>query len=581
MKLRIRMDPPGWFAMDTRLSVRLDGEPVYEGSFTSGFVVDRDVAAGAHAIETEIRALGRRTNRFDIALPDGLREDEAIEARLAYSRFWGRFEKTLAISTIDPSAPVVASEADRHMPALAKVRATWALLGALALVYVAELVFGLGGQGSSPSVDTLVAMGGLLPSSVADGEWFRLVSCTFLHADFMHILFNAIALVLAGLVVESLVGPRWFLATYFAGGLGGSLISLALNPGDVVSVGASGAIMGVFATGLFVAQTLPLGRRGPVQFQMLRVLVPSLIPLAEHGAQRVDLGAHLGGAIAGAVSGALLLALMRRAREGDRDFARLRTKKLPLVVTGAFGLAAVASFAAVTLVAYPEARAEVRALAPNELMTGAEPERDALERLLAEYPDDPRIRLQAAEVAIGDGDLDAAALHVARGRAALDRHGSRFTDEGRTGISDAFDAQAQGIALRRELVSNAEWATIESVPPREGILLRLDAWLERFPNDPRLHVWAARRAFDAHDAATVARHAALAREALPRFSAILPSVDAAEIDVLEGLALLSLGRDDAARRSLEAHCGDPDLPADLARLAQPACGALSLGVASE
>src|SRR4029077_17115659 len=75
------------------------------------------------------------------------------------------------------------------------------------------------------------------------GEWWRLLACMFLHAGELHLFFNMITLFSLGSLLERLVGPLRFLVIYFAAGLGGSLLS-ALNPENVMSVGASGAIPG-------------------------------------------------------------------------------------------------------------------------------------------------------------------------------------------------------------------------------------------------------------------------------------------------------------------------------------------------
>jgi rhomboid protease GluP len=55
---------------------------------------------------------------------------------------------------------------------------------------------------------------------------------------------------MAGYVLENLAGRAWLVALFVMGGLGGSAISVALNPITLTSVGASGAIMALFAVGL-------------------------------------------------------------------------------------------------------------------------------------------------------------------------------------------------------------------------------------------------------------------------------------------------------------------------------------------
>jgi len=74
----------------------------------------------------------------------------------------------------------------------------------------------------------------------------------FLHGGFGHILFNMLALYIFGPRVESRIGGKKFLGLYFAGGIGGSLLSV-LQPGIPI-VGASGAI---FAVSLAYARYWP------------------------------------------------------------------------------------------------------------------------------------------------------------------------------------------------------------------------------------------------------------------------------------------------------------------------------------
>jgi membrane associated rhomboid family serine protease len=89
-------------------------------------------------------------------------------------------------------------------------------------------------------------------NAVCHGQVWRLISYTFLHAGFWHILFNMLFLWWFGTDVEDLYGPREFLSFYLFGGLaGGVLFTLTSLPGYFAghlvpgAVGASGAITAV------------------------------------------------------------------------------------------------------------------------------------------------------------------------------------------------------------------------------------------------------------------------------------------------------------------------------------------------
>lgn len=70
---------------------------------------------------------------------------------------------------------------------------------------------------------------------------------------------NGIALGLAGYALEPLIGRAWFAALFVIGALCGSLASMFLNTGNIVSVGASGAVMALFAAMLMIARRFPPG----------------------------------------------------------------------------------------------------------------------------------------------------------------------------------------------------------------------------------------------------------------------------------------------------------------------------------
>ena len=76
-------------------------------------------------------------------------------------------------------------------------------------------------------------------------SWFepwRFVSSIFLHGGIGHLLYNLLALVMFGLVLEKFVGEKKFLLVFFVSGIIANLIAINFYPS---SLGASGAIMGI------------------------------------------------------------------------------------------------------------------------------------------------------------------------------------------------------------------------------------------------------------------------------------------------------------------------------------------------
>jgi rhomboid protease GluP len=189
---------------------------------------------------------------------------------------------------------------------------TLALLAVLVGIFALENVFAIPPSAPmQPSVGTLFAMGGISRIAVqSDGEWYRLFTAPLLHANFAHILGNGVALLFGGWFLERLVGRLWFFAFFVVGALGGALVSLAVMPPSLISVGASGALMGLFAA-LFISSfrtALASHERVRLQINSMRFLIPSLFPLfSSPSTEHIDYGAHVGGALSGAVLAAVLL----------------------------------------------------------------------------------------------------------------------------------------------------------------------------------------------------------------------------------------------------------------------------------
>jgi rhomboid protease GluP len=296
--------------------------------------------------------------------------------------------------------PTVESHADAA-PDVAAHKAGWpfltlSLIAVLGLIYWAELHFGFDGEkGSAPAIGTLTALGGLDGMLVfQSGEWWRVFTAPLLHGSVSHYAGNAIALLFAGMILERLIGASWFAALFVIAGLGGAAGSLALNPAKVISVGASGAIVGLLAAAFvcsFTFESVQLRRR--MRKVSLRFLVPSLLPAllplstAASGTQ-VDYGAHIGGAIAGGIMGFILSEIWRESSARPA----LERMACAIAITGA--LAAAAGFALIT-VHYSDYQSYYTTHSPVLIPQSELPrnEHDGVARsfdLVDRYPHDPR-----------------------------------------------------------------------------------------------------------------------------------------------------------------------------------------------
>jgi membrane associated rhomboid family serine protease len=124
-------------------------------------------------------------------------------------------------------------------------------------------------------------------------QYYRAFTAMFLHANFQHILFNMIALLIVGPAVEVLLGKARFLVLYLLAGLAGSVASYLLSPAYIFGLGASGAIMGVM--GAYVV--IGLRRRLPIASVVALLVLNLLIGFSGS----IDWRAHLGGLAVGAL----------------------------------------------------------------------------------------------------------------------------------------------------------------------------------------------------------------------------------------------------------------------------------------
>jgi TPR repeat protein/membrane associated rhomboid family serine protease len=143
-------------------------------------------------------------------------------------------------------------------------------------------------------------------------QWWRLVAGPLMHGDLVHLVLNGVVLLFAGTIVELRLGRVRWLVVYGVSALTGALGSSLINDPAVVSIGASGAIMGLLAAMFVLAFREPdPSVRSALMINSLRMLVPSLLPLAS-GGHVTDLAAHAGGTVGGVLTTLLLVLEDRR-----------------------------------------------------------------------------------------------------------------------------------------------------------------------------------------------------------------------------------------------------------------------------
>jgi membrane associated rhomboid family serine protease len=180
------------------------------------------------------------------------------------------------------------------------------LLGINVAVFLAVHVW-------SGLLDHLLLIGAWPPApfgptqGVAEGEWYRTVTAMFTHEAPWHIAFNMLSLWFLGGPLEAALGRARYLALYLTSGLAGSALTYLLTAPTAASLGASGAIFGLFGATAVLMRRLNYDMR-PV----IALLVINLI--FTFGWSNIAWQAHIGGLVAGAVIGYAMVHAPRERR---------------------------------------------------------------------------------------------------------------------------------------------------------------------------------------------------------------------------------------------------------------------------
>ena len=139
---------------------------------------------------------------------------------------------------------------------------------------------------------------------VENGEWYRLFTVALTHGGLTHLAFNMFSLLVLGNPLEAAFGKFRFLLIFFISLLTGSLASLYLTMAGVYSVGASGAVFGLFGALMIV------GKRIGANVKEIGVIIGLNFAIGFIFGG-VDWRAHLGGLVGGAVTTFLMLRITR------------------------------------------------------------------------------------------------------------------------------------------------------------------------------------------------------------------------------------------------------------------------------
>ena len=169
---------------------------------------------------------------------------------------------------------------------LLKRSATYSLIAVICGAYLLQILI--------PSFEFDLALPNL-DYLKATNEWYRLFTVALVHAGLLHLGFNMYALMVLGNPLEEAFGKNKLLIIFFFSLLTGSLTSAYFASASSYSVGASGAIFGLFGALAIV------GNRIGADVRSIYVIigVNFAIGFALGG---VDWKAHLGGLVGGLIS---------------------------------------------------------------------------------------------------------------------------------------------------------------------------------------------------------------------------------------------------------------------------------------
>ncbi len=196
--------------------------------------------------------------------------------------------------------------------------ATYVLVGINCAIFLLMLVNGAGG---SPTRYQLLHFGANNGGLVLQGDWWRLVTATFVHIGVLHLATNMWCLWNLGLLGEPLLGPFGMFAAYILTGIAGNMLSVIVNPGlptsesGIVGAGASGAVFGLAGVLIVMLKSplLPVPReelkrlrKSVIYFAVLNFIIGGSTIFFQSFI-RIDNMAHLGGFLSGLAFGVPLV----------------------------------------------------------------------------------------------------------------------------------------------------------------------------------------------------------------------------------------------------------------------------------
>jgi membrane associated rhomboid family serine protease len=211
-------------------------------------------------------------------------------------------------------------------------RVTYALIAINVAAFFAQVMTEGGGRVRDGDVYVEGSLVGVL---VDQGDWWRIITSGFLHANPIHLVLNMVVLYFLGQMLEPAFGHLKFVAIYFASLLAGSFGAILLTDALTPTVGASGAVYGLIgaAVAFYRDRGIAITQSPIFGLLVINVLFTFFYP-------NVSIGGHLGGLAGGFLAAFLVL-------EADRR------RSLPLALGGCAAVALVGAVGAIAAASTP------------------------------------------------------------------------------------------------------------------------------------------------------------------------------------------------------------------------------------
>ena len=170
-----------------------------------------------------------------------------------------------------------------------RYKSVWALIAINTLMFIVTTI--------RPDIGDSLA----LTKPFLNSNYWTILTSIFVHANYLHIFSNMLALYFFGTFCLQLIDDKWFWVVYFIGGIFGNILFLLIGPANSAVVGASGAI---FAIGGLIAMMRPNQK----VYLYFFIPMPLWVGIAlSFGLTVIIPGvawqAHLGGLIVGLITG--------------------------------------------------------------------------------------------------------------------------------------------------------------------------------------------------------------------------------------------------------------------------------------